>query len=319
MDTVKVTTRDSNVRRKDKKNRRWYLRPWFFSIIALVIIAASVTSFKIVTAAPTSTEPPEMDKVLKAQESTGNFGILIPGYLPKGFDRGGVDIQVAQNGPAGEPAVDMTYRKGNGDAIFLHQWVPVNPDLETLNGSRIIQTQWGKSYLLTEGLDGLIAVWVDIGPLRISISSDQTILSREQLVMSANTLGLASTLQAFTYVTDLPQIKDVVPPAPFEVPVNAEGIQELNLTITPGGFSPIRFAVKQDIPVKVNFRALGDVGCGNSIVIPTENGNYASLTVTKTQPLESVTFTPHTAGNLQFNCSSNHFRGVMTVRPAGQK
>jgi hypothetical protein len=319
MAQIQVTTQDSNLQRKSPKNRsRWYRRWWFITAVPLVIAAIALGMVKIVTAEPAASEPPETAKVLAAQESMGNFAIIIPGYLPKGFDRANVEIQVNRSGSGGQPAVDMVYRGKNNASIFLHQWVPINPALETLNGSRIIQTNWGKSWLLTEGTDGLDALWVDVGPLRVALSSSQDVVSREQLVESANTLGVASQLQSFSYVTQMPEIKDMAPPPPFVVPVNAEGIQELNLTITPGGYSPLRFSVKKGVPVKINFRQMGDVGCGNSLVIPTENGNLAGLTLSKTVTSQNVTFTPDVVGNIGFHCSSNHFRGVMTVLEASQ-
>jgi len=61
-----------------------------------------------------------------------------------------MEIQVTQNGPGGQPTAELlsdrercAFSSGNG--------LPVNPDLETLNNSRIIQTNWGKSYLFTQG------------------------------------------------------------------------------------------------------------------------------------------------------------------------
>jgi hypothetical protein len=317
MSTEQVTTKDTIIKRKQKKPASWYRRWWFFSVVGLAVVLAAGTTFKMVTAAPQPTEAPEAAKVLKAQELMGNFGILIPAYLPKGFDRSGMEINVNQTGPADEPAVDMVYRGKNDATLFMHQWVPANPAMETLSGSRIIETKWGKSWLLTEGTDGLVAVWVDIGPLRVSLSSpSQATASREQLVMAAETLSLASNSQAFSFVAQLPQIKDIVPPPPFEVRPNAEGVQELNLTITPGGYTPLRFAVQKNIPVKINFRALGEVGCGNVLLLPHDTGSYESLTVSKTAPLQTTTFTPQTAGDFQFICASNHYRGIMTVREA---
>jgi hypothetical protein len=314
MAELKVTTQDSNLSRKSSaKKTGWYRRWWFLIAVPLVLVAIALATVRIVTAEPAPSAPPETDRILKAQESMGNFAIIIPGYLPKGFNRAQVEIRVDQNGPAGEPAVDLTYRGKNDASVYLHQWVPFNPALETLSGSRIIETNWGKSWLLTQGTDGLVALWVDVGPLRVSLSSSQDVVSREQLVEAANTLGVASDLQAFTYVTELPQIKDIAPPPPFVVQLSSYGIQELNLTITPGGYSPLRFSVKKGIPVKINFRALGEVGCGKVLIFPLGNGNNQSATATKDKPGESFQFTPQEIGDVEFFCSSYHYRGIMTV------
>jgi hypothetical protein len=298
-----------------KGPKSWMRRHWWVpAVLAVVLCGAGLVGWKAWATPAPPTDPPEAERVLRAQQDTGNFGILIPGYLPKGFDRSNVDVRVDQNGPAGEPAVDMVYRRGASDTVFIHQWVPVNPTMETLSGSRVIETKWGKSWLLTEGTDGLIAVWVDVGPLRVSISCpSQTTMTREQLVLAANTLGLVSDLQVYSFVTALPVIKDMAPPPPYEVRVNEDGVQELNLTITPGGYAPMRFSVKKDVPVKLNFRALGQVGCGSTLIFPTQADTFSALSVGKDKMVDSVEFTPGAAGDFAFHCASNHYRGVMSV------
>jgi hypothetical protein len=314
---TKVSDTGSGQISRRKNGSFWRRRRWYIIIVAVIVVSASAISWKVLSAPPSVAEPPEAAKVLAAQQNLQDFGILIPGYLPGGFNRSGVDVQVNQTGPSGEPSVDMLYRNKNGSYLSLHQWVPVNADLETLNGSRIIQTKWGKSWLLTEGTDGLVAVWVDIGPLRVSISSpDQKTISRQQLVLAAETLTLASNAQAFSFVTQLPQIVDMAPPPPFNVQTNAGGVQELNLTITPGGYSPIRFAVNKGVPVKINFSAVGDVGCGSVLIFPTGSGSNSALTLSKQHPTQTVEFTPQVAGDFQFTCGSNHYRGIMSVRDA---
>ncbi len=58
---------------------------------------------------------PEAPHVLKVQ-STTPFQIMIPGYLPKEFDREAVQIVRHNAGPAGEPLVELNYatKKANG-------------------------------------------------------------------------------------------------------------------------------------------------------------------------------------------------------------
>jgi hypothetical protein len=318
MTTAKLTGNDTTTtttKKREAKNRFWRRRCWIFLLTGLAVILAAIVIWKVNTTPPAPAEPPEAAKVLAAQENLKNFGILIPAYLPKGFDRAAVDIKINQNGQGGQPAVAMVYRTTKGASIFINQWVPANPEMEILSGSRIIETRWGKSWLLSQGTEGLINVWVDVGPLRVSLATaNRDVVSREQLVMAAETLGLASDLQSYSFVTEFPQIKDMAPPPPFKVAVNSQGVQEFNLTITPGGFTPIRFEVQKGIPVKITFRALGEVGCGNTITIPTEGGNYGVLEVTKTKLSDSLTFTPHEAGQFKFFCSSDHYRGIMFVR-----
>lgn len=309
----KVTAKGASPQRRSTKDtwlRRW---PWLILVVA-IIVGASLLGWKLTSDSPKPTEPPEAQKVLSAQESMKQFGILIPAYLPKGFNRANVEIKVQQSDPVTEPTVDMIYRKGTKAAIYMKQWLPVNPELQVLYGSRPIQTKWGKGWLLTQGTN-LISLWVDVGPLRISLSTpDLDVVSREQLLLAADTLGLASNLQVYSFVTKLPVIQDVTPPPPFEVKVNANGVQELNLTITPGGYSPMRFAVQRGLPVKLNFRALGEVGCGNMLIFPTGPDKYASLLLSDDHPTQVLEFTPELSGDFEFQCTNKCFRGIMTVR-----
>ena len=94
--------------------------------------------------------------------------------------------------------------------------MPVNPDMEILAGSRPIETKWGKGWLLTQG-ESLVALWVDVGPLRVSVYTPNTdVLPREQILGIANNLGPASNNQVFSFIVDSPVVKDVPPPPPFE-------------------------------------------------------------------------------------------------------
>ena len=312
---TKVTTVRRVTRRRAVPSWRKHWRR-ILIIVPVVIAIGVLAGWRLSSIPPAPTEPPEAEKVLQLQEGL-HFGILIPAYLPRGFDRAGVDIVVDNNGPAGEPQVTMVYKNTKGAAIFLHQWVPANPELETLANSRPIETAWGKGWLLTQA-QSMSALWVDLGILRVSVSTASlNVVSREQLVLTANTLGLASNLQAYSFYTALPVIKGIDPPPPFEVKLNDQGVQELNLVITPGGYSPMRFAVKKGIPVKINFRAMGDVGCGNLLLFPIESGKDVALRLDSRNDVKVLEFTPQSTGDFQFQCTNNCFRGIMTVRGTG--
>lgn len=302
---------EAHSKRVHRRKMRW----WLASGAGLVIIALAVGV--IISSQPKYVAAPEVPKILAAQEGL-NFGILIPTYMPKGFDRETVEIKVGgSSGPTGEPVADLTYRNlGKKAAVFLRQWVPGNPDLENLNKSLPVETKWGKGFLMLQGGEkGIATLWVVIGQLRIAVSSSNIgVVSAEQLLQMANTMGLASDEQVYTFKMDPLTIKSIAPPPPFEVPINSEGIQEFNLTITPGGYSPMRFAVKKGIPVRINFRALGEVGCGITGAIAMPDGNDIGLSVTKEKPLSVIDFTPELAGEFPFYCSSNCYRGIMTVR-----
>ncbi len=258
-------------------------------------------------------EAPEAQKVLEVQAGLP-FQILIPAYLPRAFDRPNMEINVSQSGPGGEPMVQLTYRTKMGEKLFIREWVPVNPDKEILASSRPVETKWGKGWFLKQG-DGLIATWVDIGPLRASIfTTFQQMVSKEELLVVAETMGPASNSQAFSFVLDPPELRAVEPPPPVEIPVNDQGIQEVDLIVTPGGYDPLRFSVKVGVPVRLTFRQMGRVGCGNELNFPTGPNNTLSLKLDSPSDKKVVEFTPQSAGVFQFFCAHLMYRGVMTVR-----
>jgi len=258
-------------------------------------------------------EAPEENRVLAVQASMP-FQILIPAYLPREFDRAGVDIKVDQLGPGGEPMVELSYHTPQGATLFLREWVPVNPDMEVLASSRPIITKWGKGWLLTQG-GSLSVVWVDVGPLRVSAyTNHMEVVPRENLVGIANSVGPASARQVFTFSLENPSVSALPPPPPFEVQVNKEGVQELTLVITPGGYTPLRFAVRRGVPVRLTFRQLGQVGCGNELIFPADPRNPSALSLASDKDKKVLEFTPQQAGEFEFYCSHHMYRGVMTVR-----
>jgi hypothetical protein len=297
--------------RSPGRRRRWPL----LGGLALIAVALLALVIWVVSSqsAPATRDAPEADKVLGVQANMP-FQILIPAYMPKGFNRAGMQIQVNQTGPGGEPMVQLTYGTRDGAMIFVREWVPVNPAMEILAASRPIETKWGKGWLLTQG-DALNAIWVDVGPLRASLYSPSVkVISKEQLLEMANTLGPASNQQVFSFSVEKPVVKEVAPPPPVEIKVNDQGVQELTLVVTPGGYSPLRFAVRKGIPVKLTFRQLGQVGCGNELIFPANPNSPSELKLASESDAEVLEFTPQQVGEFQFFCSHRMYRGVMTVR-----
>ena len=259
-------------------------------------------------------DAPEAQVILDAQASMP-FQILIPAYLPEEFVREDVQIDVTQLGPGGEPMVQLTYPNDKGQELFLRQWVPVNPDKEVLAAARPVQTIWGQGWLRKQG-EQLIALWTDVGPLRVStFTNSQQIASQEEILQIASTLGPASQAQVFDFVLELPDVRAVEPPPPLEIPINEDGVQEFTLVVTPGGYDPLRFQVKKDVPVKMTFRQLGRVGCGNELIFPTNSTEIASAHLNDMGDSQLIEFTPDEAGEFQFRCSHTMYRGLMTVAP----
>ncbi|RPI20451.1 MAG: hypothetical protein EHM70_26485 [Chloroflexota bacterium] len=286
--------------------------PLFGAILLVGLLAGGFGLYRQLQ--PKTTEAPEAARILEVQAHMP-FQILIPAYMPKEFDRLGVEIQVDQVGPGGEPMIQLMYSTRKGKTLFVREWVPVNPASEILAASRPVETKWGKGWLLKQG-ESLAALWIDVGPLRVSIySPDPYTVTPEQLLEMAETIGPASNQQVFSFVVDLPDVHEVEPAPPFEVPVNAEGVQELTLVVTPGGYTPVRFSVKQGVPVRLIFRQLGQVGCGNVLIFPIDSQNSTALTLETPEDKEVLDFTPTQTGEFQFTCSHQMYRGVMVVLP----
>jgi hypothetical protein len=261
---------------------------------------------------PASKDAPEAGIILAAQASMP-FQILIPAYLPKSVERANVSVDTSQIGAGGEPMVMLTYPTRRGEVLFIREWLPVHPELEILSASRPIETQWGQGWFLSQGED-MTALWVNVGPLRISIYSRfLKAIRNEDILMIANTMGPASDQQVFSFVVTTPEIRQAAPPPAVEIQANASGIQELTLVVTPGGYSPLRFSVKKGVPVRLIFRQLGEVGCGNELIFPADPANPASLTLQTPGDQAVLDFTPQQTGDFQFYCSHQMYRGVMTV------
>jgi hypothetical protein len=241
------------------------------------------------------------------------FQIMIPAYLPKDFERATMSIKLDKAGPGGEPMVELAYVTKDGATVTVEEWVPVNPKLEVLAASRPIETKWGRGWLLKQG-DLLAAVWTDVGPTRVSVfTTDLDVLSAEGLLAVAETLGPASNKQVFSFEAKPRKIKAMAPPKPFVVPVSKDGVQELTLVVTPGGYSPLRFAVKKDVPVRILFRQLGEVGCGNELIFPSDPANPQSLQLESASDQKVLKYTPKTVGTFEFHCSHLMYRGLVTV------
>ncbi|MCU0503546.1 MAG: hypothetical protein MUC51_17640 [Anaerolineae bacterium] len=104
-----------------------------------------------------------------------------------------------------------------------------------------------------------------------------------------------------------------LPPAE-KVSVNAQGIQEVMLVVSRSGYTPVHFAVKPGIPVRVVFRQLGYVPGGNELNIrwgPRE-GTYVMLSSLTDKKV--IEFTPQEPGDYRFSCPHEWYWGVMTVQ-----
>lgn len=90
--------------------------------------------------------------------------------------------------------------------------------------------------------------------------------------------------------------------------LTSDGYQEIKMTAD-GGFSPLVFVLKKDIPVKWIIDGVDVSGCNNAVRIPSLN-IYQQL-----KPgIQTVTFTPNASGTIQFSCGMGMIRGNFIVK-----
>jgi hypothetical protein len=153
---------------------------------------------------------------------------------------------------------------------------------------------------------------VDIGPLRVAVEMSSTqALSLAQLQAVLDTLGPAANMAIYTSLKEVPLTYSLPPAVP--VPINDSGVQELVLVVTANGYTPAHFLVKQDIPVRLIFRQLGQVGCGNELIIQWGPGRQSSLILANPDDKQILEFTPDQSGVFTFNFPHYIYKGAMTV------
>jgi plastocyanin domain-containing protein len=133
----------------------------------------------------------------------------------------------------------------------------------------------------------------------------------DQMQLLLGTLGPATNRQVYSSIEDVP-LSFSVPPA-VEIPTGADGVQEVTLVVSPQGYSPVHFSVKKDVRVRLIFRQLGQVGCGNELIFQWSTRKNATLILASESDKQVLEFTPGEAGEFQFNCPHLIYRGVMTV------
>lgn len=88
-----------------------------------------------------------------------------------------------------------------------------------------------------------------------------------------------------------------------------DGKQVVDIAVFPTGYSPNNVQVKSGVPVKLNLKSGGRLGCTSQFRIP-------SLGISKNIPLNGeaeVNFTPSMKGKLVFTCSMGMYSGVIEV------
>ena len=92
--------------------------------------------------------------------------------------------------------------------------------------------------------------------------------------------------------------------------VTASGVQEIKITVK-GGYSPDVIAVKQGIPVKLDFYRDETASCTEQVVF----GDFGIARNLPAYQTTSIEFTPDKAGEFTFACGMNMVRGKLVVEP----
>ncbi len=249
-------------------------------------------------------EAPEADSVLNAQVELP-FQVLIPAYLPKTFIREKIKVSADKIGPHGEQMIELVYPTRRGDTLTFYEWLPNDQDA--------VGKAYCKCMCISRTNCNFEELGMSVGSLRVMAKVSQpNIVTSEEARSIVDTLGPAVNRQIFSSLKEVPVTYSVSPA--IDVPINAEGVQELTLVVTPNGYSPEHFSVQQGIPVKLTFRQIGQVGCGNEMIFQWDNGKSTTLTLASSSDIQTLEFTPREAGDFRFNCPHLIYRGVMTVK-----
>ncbi len=89
----------------------------------------------------------------------------------------------------------------------------------------------------------------------------------------------------------------------------AETSQNVEILVTPGGYTPQYFTVKKGIPVTLTVVSKDTYSCASAFRIPSLGISF------NLQPSDTktVTFTPKDVGTIPFTCSMGMYTGVITV------
>jgi hypothetical protein len=142
-----------------------------------------------------------------------------------------------------------------------------------------------------------------------------------QLVLDDTALDLVSPAvdgdapvpEVAASLEDIAAMLENLPPAE-QVPVNAEGVQEVMLVVSRSGYTPLHFAVKAGIPVRLTFRQLGYVPGGNELFVRWGQGKETYLILSSPTDKKVLDFTPQEPGEYRFSCPHDWYEGVMTVQ-----
>jgi hypothetical protein len=310
--------------RSPGRRRGW--KAWALLGLALAVLAISgFTLLRGSFADPK--EAPEAALILDAQAGLP-FQVLIPAYLPAGFKRAQVQVDPHLTGPAGEPMIQIRYPGRAGSALIFREWLPAQPDPNQSSSAETLQPQTVRCqcHCRSRSECDFTDMEVIIGSLHVLVEttapSTVTLLpfdlltasevTAQQMQFILNTMGPAANRQIFSSMKDVPLTASL--PDAADVPVNASGVQEVILVVTPQGYTPAHIAVQKGMPVRVIFRQVGEVGCGDELIFQWGDGKSADLRLASADDAQTLEFTPGEAGTFAYHCPHFIYNGAMTVR-----
>ena len=92
--------------------------------------------------------------------------------------------------------------------------------------------------------------------------------------------------------------------------ISERGVQEIRVTVK-GGYSPDVIAVRQGVPVKLDFYRDETASCTEQVVF----GDFGIARNLPAYQTTSIEFTPDKAGEFTFACGMNMVRGKLVVEP----
>jgi hypothetical protein len=251
-------------------------------------------------------QAPEAERVLEAQAAMP-FQVLLPAYMPSAFNRARAEILTDQPGPNGEKMIRLVYATRRGDSLTLSEWLPGTEGGKAVSSlARCVCLCQANQQCSMIGME----LMVDSVRVKIELSSPN-LIAHDQMQFMLQTLGPAANRQVYSSIEQAPLSLSV--PAAVEIPVGPGDVQEVTLVVSPEGYAPIHFAVKKDVPVRLIFRQLGQVGCGNELIIQLASRKTAKLILASETDQKVLEFTPAETGDFPFSCPHLIYRGLMTV------
>jgi hypothetical protein len=184
--------------------------------------------------------------------------------------------------------VELVYPTRKGDYLTFYEWLPDEQAAQESGATC-------SCVCLSPTECDSVEAGVKVGALRVRAKvSSPNILTSEEARSILDTMGPATNLQIFSSLKEVP-VTYAMPPA-VDIPINADGIQELTLVVTPDGYSPQHFAVQKGVPVILTFRQVGQVGCGDELLIQWGEDKSAYIDLASPGDSQTIEFTPGETG-----------------------